>query len=743
MVRLTQQEEPHVPLARSTRRTLAVAVTTVLTVTGGVLSVPVSAAPAAVSAGPAAEDAVLMPFLRDARLVDAGLTGFLTATDGSLDKRWTRYTDGLGSVYSPRTHLRSTRTADYLVFVGSVRIQQRNLKTSSSSEIFVGDRPGEPRYAGSAADAVFTTVEADGALTLRQHIHGREGARTVTGLPAGAKGLAVAPGTPDDALLTFTDGARQKWALLDLATGAVHEVHERTPGSTGGDVAVSGTQVVWTENDGTATPEVFLLDRATDVVRQIPVAHAYASDLQVGLVGGWIVLGEAGGLTGGDENPLYAVTAHDPDTGRSVKLLDHLTSSAAAPDGLYVRGGSVADGEGLYKITASADGAPPVVTRVASAGAPTKVEITGNSVPAVVDLDENGGSASLRWDLSRSSVEARITLRHVRTGKALVVTETHPSTPSVTLDWDGGHIGDGFEAAPNGAYTWEVVARPLNGIGPAATAEGTFTVARKAQPHDFNDNGTPDVLTRDSAGRLWRSDTYFSTRLNDGQLTEGEDKALVGGGWNVYGRIEATGDIGGSPVGDLVARDTSGVLWLYRGDGRGGFATRTRVGGGWQVYDRITGGSDVTGDGRNDLLATDRSGVLWLYPGTGNATAPFSARKRVGGGWGVYNDLTAVGNIGGAAAGDLIARDKDGVLWLYLGKGDGTFASRSRIGGGWGPYTHLVAFGDADRDGRSDLAAFGPTGTYLYRGTGAWRSPFLGRQVMGLDHPGDAQKPVV
>ncbi|MEU0446001.1 VCBS repeat-containing protein [Streptomyces tendae] len=743
MVRLLHQEEPHVPLARSTRGGLAVAVTTVLTVTGGALSVPAPAAHATVTADAAAADAATMPFLKDARLVDAGLTGFLTATDGSFDKRWTRYTDGLGSIYSSRTQLRSTRTADYLVFVGSVRVQQRNLKTSSSSEIFVGDRPGEPRYAGSAADAVFTTVEADGALTLRQHIHGREGARAVTGLPAGAKDLAVAPGTPDDALLTFTDGTRQKWALIDLATGAVHEVHDRTPGSARGDVAVSDTHVVWTENDDTNTPEVFLLDRATDVVRQIPIAHAHASDLQVGLVGGWVVHGEAGGLTSGDENPLYAVTAYDPDTGRSVKLLDHLTSSAAAPDGLYVRGGSVAVGEGLYKITTGADGAP-VVTRVASAGTPTKVEITGNSVPAVVDLDENGGSTSLRWDLSRASVDVRITLRHVRTGKALVVTETHPSTPSVTLDWDGGHIGDGFEAAPNGAYTWEVVARPLNGIGPTATAEGTFTVTRKAQPHDFNDNGTPDVLTRDSAGRLWRSDTYFSTRINDdGQLTEGEDKALVGGGWNVYDRIEATGDLGGSSVGDLVARDASGVLWLYRGDGRGGFATRTRVGGGWQVYDRITGGSDVTGDGRNDLLATDRSGVLWLYPGTGNATAPFSARKRVGGGWGVYNDLTAVGNIGGAAAGDLIARDKDGVLWLYLGKGDGTFASRSRIGGGWGPYTHLVAVGDADRDGRNDLVAFSPTGNYLYRGTGAWRSPFLGRQVMGLDNPGSAQQPVV
>ncbi|MEV5887654.1 VCBS repeat-containing protein [Streptomyces sp. NPDC052020] len=731
------------PLARSTRRRLVVAVTTVITVTPGVgvLSAPASPAHAAVATDTAASAPVLMPFLKGAKLVDAGLTGFVTLADGSLDKRFTRYADGTGRGYGYRTYLRSTRTVDYLVSVGRWGVYQRNLKTLSSFDVFVGDLAGEPRYAGSAAHAVFTTVETDGTLKLRQHTEDN-GVQTVTGLPAGAQDIEITPGTPEDALLTFTDGGRKKWALVDLATGSVHEVHDRTPGSTGGDIAVSETHVVWTEGDGTATPSVYVLDRASDVIAKLPVAQVHASDLQVGLVGGWVVYGEAGGLSSGDENPLYAVTAYNPATGASVKLLDHLTSSAAAPDGLYVRGGTVTDGEGLFKITAG-DGGAPVVTQVANAGAPTKVEITGNTVPAVVDLDENGGSPSLRWDFSRTTVDVRITLRHIRTGKTHVAAERHPHIPSVTLNWSGT-VGDGFEAAPNGAYTWQVVAEPLNGIGPATTADGTFTVTREGQPHDFNDNGTPDILTRDSAGKLWRHDTYFAMGVNaSGQLVEGEAKTLVGGGWNVYDRIEATGDLGGSPVGDLVARDTSGVLWLYQGDGRGGFAGRIKVGGGWQIYDKIAGGSDLTGDGRNDLLATDRSGVLWLYSGSGTPTAPFSARKKVGGGWGVYNDLTAVGNIGGAAAGDLIARDKDGALWLYLGKGDGTFASRTRIGGGWNAYTHLVAVGDADRDGRNDLAAFGPQGNYLYRGTSSWKAPFLGRQLMGLDRPGNAQQPIV
>ncbi|KQX50066.1 hypothetical protein ASE09_17200 [Streptomyces sp. Root66D1] len=46
----------------------------------------------------------------------------------------------------------------------------------------------------------------------------------------------------------------------------------------------------------------------------------------------------------------------------------------------------------------------------------------------------------------------------------------------------------------------------------------------------------------------------------------------------------------------------------------------------------------------------------------------------------MYKEVTAVGNVAGAAAGDLVARDSAGVLWLHLGKGDGAFAPRTRFG---------------------------------------------------------------
>ncbi|MYV93760.1 VCBS repeat-containing protein, partial [Streptomyces sp. SID1034] len=75
----------------------------------------------------------------------------------------------------------------------------------------------------------------------------------------------------------------------------------------------------------------------------------------------------------------------------------------------------------------------------------------------------------------------------------------------------------------------------------------------------------------------------------------------------------------------------------------------------------------------------------------------------------------------------------DGVLWLYLGKGDGTFDSRVRIGAGWGEYAQMVGIGDSDSDGKADLFVTTDKGdSYVYRGTGSWRAPFAPRELTGL-----------
>ncbi|WP_225803022.1 FG-GAP-like repeat-containing protein [Streptomyces sp. NK15101] len=702
------------PRARSTRRWLVAAVSTVLAVTlgAGALAVPASAAPVAGTAAVTADaDVAPFAFPRGHTLVDAGVKGFLTqSADGSI-RRFAWYGQDSGSGYDGYyTRLRSTRTDDYLVLVGHYQVTVRDLTTMSSFQVPLD---GTTEYIGSAANAVFTTR----GTVLREHT-AEGGTVTVTGLPAGATNFVLLPATPGEARVHFAADGLGKWGTIDLATGAFKEVVLAPEVPKDAVVkAVSETHIALAKDTDGSQPTIFLVDRSTGAVQRIPVESTWGDHFQVGLVGGWVVYGETGGLYYGP-GPLYALTAYNPVTHAKVKLLDHLTSTAAAPDGsLYVRGGSLTQGEGMYRITATGNDTP-AVTLVATTGEPTALTITGDDVPATVDLDKNAGHTKFTWNLSRTGAEVTLTVRHTRTGQTQTLYDYPQSKASTTFDWQGEYNGD---------YTWKLTARPLNGLGPTATATGGFRAVRTPKPHDFDDNGAPDVLLRDGSGRLWRADTAYSTQL------QARPRQQIGTGWQIYDRIEATGDLAGSTVGDLVARDTAGVLWLYQGNGRGGFGTRTKIGAGWNAYTQLAGGSDLTGDGRADLVATDKAGDLYLYKGTGGATAPFAPRKKIGYGWGTYNQLTAVGDIAGGPAGDLVARDAAGVLWLYLGKGDGTFAARTRIGGGWNTYQHLVGVGDANRDGRPDLVGFGPQREdYLYRGTGDWEAPFLGRELAGL-----------
>ena len=56
---------------------------------------------------------------------------------------------------------------------------------------------------------------------------------------------------------------------------------------------------------------------------------------------------------------------------------------------------------------------------------------------------------------------------------------------------------------------------------------------------------------------------------------------------------------------------------------------------GWDVFDTIVGRGDWNGDGRTDLLARKADGSLWLYPG--NGSGGFLSPSQVGNGWGMFS----------------------------------------------------------------------------------------------------------
>ena len=54
-------------------------------------------------------------------------------------------------------------------------------------------------------------------------------------------------------------------------------------------------------------------------------------------------------------------------------------------------------------------------------------------------------------------------------------------------------------------------------------------------------------------------------------------------------------------------------MWLYRGNGRGGFLSRTKAATGWKAFNAIVGSGDFDHDGRQDVIGRTAAGAVYLY----------------------------------------------------------------------------------------------------------------------------------
>ncbi|MFK4693184.1 FG-GAP repeat domain-containing protein [Streptomyces pristinaespiralis] len=741
---------------RSSGRRHAAAVTAVLAVTAGTLTAgpaalavpaagPAAVAPAAVAADP-------VPFPSNAKIAGAGATGFLTrSTDESQELRWTPYAGGAPTVVTPPAGGSVAATGTDVLVLGDANapayfrsVTLRNMADPASPGVSMDLGSISATYVAAVSPtSVLAQVTAEDG-TKQLHLVSKEAGelagRKVTGLPADAGDFFTsAPVRDGEAFVGYGQGpagARTGGrAVIDLAAGkAVESYASGESGYLVHTLAFSDSHVVWSEHDSDGWT-VVSVDRGTRAERRFPLGRA--EELYIGLTGSRLVYATRSALTDSAPSLHQTVRATSLTGDDTVDLVAYTYAppQPAADGSLLVGGGRVEDGEGLFRISTGQDGVP-VVTQVASSYRPTAIAYLGSELP-VLNFDRSQ-EYLLKWRLSRLNADVTVTLTHRATRQSFTrEVKLSPDSPYVLdahtfgIPWQGilDDTTSTGRSAYNGPYDWSIRVVPQNGIGPELRQTGGTEVYRQTKPHDFNYNGSPDLLSRDTSGRLWRTDTVFDKAGNRLALPDGA-RSEVGAGWGVYNTLENIGTASSwDEAPGIVARDTSGVLWLYPGlnSPTVPFSRRQQVGGGWQVYDKLAG-SDLTGDHDADLVAADRSGTLWFYEGTGIYKSLFKTRKKIGGGWQIYNRITAVGNIAGGPGGDLIARDKDGVLWLYLGKGDGTFTARTRIGGGWNAYSELVGIGDGNRDGKPDLYAYGPNGTaYFYAGTGSRTAPFAGR----------------
>jgi hypothetical protein len=198
---------------------------------------------------------------------------------------------------------------------------------------------------------------------------------------------------------------------------------------------------------------------------------------------------------------------------------------------------------------------------------------------------------------------------------------------------------------------------------------------------DWSGDGKPDLLGVPADGRLM----LYRGNGAGGFLTgQGEQ---IGTGFAAFTALLLVRDWSGDGKPDLLARAPDGRLLMYRGNGAGGFVTGRGepIGTGWGQFSALLAPGDWSGDGHADLLARGSDGVLWLYRGDGQGGFA-SSRVQIGVGWAQFTALFGGGDFSGDGKPDVIARPEDGRLLMYRGDGDGGWITGrpEQIGsGGW------------------------------------------------------------
>jgi N-acetylmuramoyl-L-alanine amidase/FG-GAP-like repeat len=204
----------------------------------------------------------------------------------------------------------------------------------------------------------------------------------------------------------------------------------------------------------------------------------------------------------------------------------------------------------------------------------------------------------------------------------------------------------------------------------------------------------PDVVVRDQA-------TQKAYLVRTGGQTNFLSPRRAAIRWGGMDLIAAARDLTGDGVPDMLARNASSKMTgVYPGSSQGAFGASVLNTGWFTKADQLTGVLDMSGDGKNDVvvrIGTDKS--LWLYPGNGRGG--FLKRRKLAADWSAYNRTAGVGDMTGDGKNDLVARSGSS-LFLVPGTGTG-LGTPTLVSGGWGGYGTIAGAGDLTNDRKPDI----------------------------------------
>lgn len=225
-----------------------------------------------------------------------------------------------------------------------------------------------------------------------------------------------------------------------------------------------------------------------------------------------------------------------------------------------------------------------------------------------------------------------------------------------------------------------------------------------AQPSDLSGDGTPDFLLphgQDLTEGFGWGDGGEMDVVHLGNEKNVNNQRTIGVGWNAARTIDG-GDWDGDGFSDLMLIRDNGQLWLYPGRPNFTWGNARQIGNGWSGMDRVLGGADFDGDNRPDLLARHKkAGELYLY--SGNGYGGFAKTKKIGWGWGGFSHLALIPGWKDHVPALAAVNAENGRLHVYSTNGRAQWTTRYDLGYGWNAFASIAGTRDITGDGRGDL----------------------------------------
>ena len=262
-----------------------------------------------------------------------------------------------------------------------------------------------------------------------------------------------------------------------------------------------------------------------------------------------------------------------------------------------------------------------------------------------------------------------------------------------------GHRDAGSTACP-GRYLYAKLPQIRS-----LTAQYQKPFSSRQRSTDISGTPWPDLVVREAG-------TQKAFVIRTGGQVGFQRRMTAADGWKGMDLITAAGDLTGDGTPDVIARQgATGVTAVYPGARDAKVGTGIRATRRFSNIDQMASGVDVTGDGNIDVVArVATTKKLYVYPGNGRGG--FRTRRLLSAAWGAYNLTSGVGDLNGDRRDDLVVRD--GRKLLLVPGADGGLGTPVPLPFLWGAYNMVAGGGDLTKDGRPDVVARARRSGMLY-----------------------------